>query len=407
MAQSTARRARRRSPGEGSVYKVDGGRRWRGAVTWTEPDGTRRRRVVSAPTAAEARERLDVLRRGLMLGAPIPKGRALTVGEYLTEWIERNRSRVRPSTWAAREQHVRLWLIPTLGRYTLARLSPADVERALAEFLRSGRPRGADAGTSSRSPRRVVSPLTIRHLRATLRMALSDAERDGLVVRNAAAKARPPRVPYAPISYLTPEQVNRLLDATREDEYGPLYALLVGSGLRLGEALGLAWRDIDQEAGTLTVRQTMALRADGTYGLSEPKTPRSRRTLPLTATARDALRRQRVRQDTARLAAGTAWQDTHGLVFTDAVGRGLRPRDVSHAFARAVRAYGLARVRLHDLRHTFATLALAEGVGLATVADLLGHTGVAITAAHYSAIVPELRREAAAAIDRAIGGGAR
>ncbi len=402
MATSSARRERRRSPGEGSVYKVDG--RWRAALSWTEADGTRRRRVVSGRTQAEARDRLDTLRRELALGAPMPaKGRALTVGEYISEWIARNRARVRPATWLVREQHVRLWLVPALGRIALARLSPADVERALAAFLQDGRPH-PEAGPEGRGRRRSVSPLTVRHVRATLRMALSDAERDGLVSRNAAGRARPPRVPYAPIAYLTAMQVRQLLDATRDAEHGPLYALLVGSGLRLGEALGLAWGDVDQEAGALRVRRSMALQADGSYAVGAPKTAKSRRTIPVTAVAREALRLQRVRQAAQRLAAGTAWQDREGLVFTDAVGHGLRPRDISYAFARDVRAAGLPKVRLHWLRHTYATLALGQGVGLATVAELLGHSGVSITALHYAAVVPELKRDAAAAIDRALAG---
>jgi integrase len=301
---------------------------------------------------------------------------------------------------------VRLWLIPALGRIALARLSPVDVERTLAEFLKSGRPVGGTAAAKgTRGRQRTISPLTVRHIRATLRMALADAERDGLATRNAAALARPPRVPSQAIAYLTGEQVRRLLDATADDVNGALYATLVGTGLRLGEALGLGWPDVDLITGTVSVRRSMALRADGSYGLAEPKTVKSRRTVPLTAVARLALQRQRVRQAEWRLAAGTAWQDTRALVFTDAIGRGLRPRDVSYACAR-LRVPGLAKVRLHELRHTFATLALAQGVGLATVADLLGHSGVAITAQHYAAVVPELKRDAADAVDRALAGGA-
>src|SRR5664280_474826 len=99
MAQSTARRTRRRSAGEGSVYRTADGRRWRGAVTWTEPNGTRSRRFVSAPTSAEARDKLDLLRRELRLGTLAPAGPALTVAQFLAQWIERDRARVRPSTW--------------------------------------------------------------------------------------------------------------------------------------------------------------------------------------------------------------------------------------------------------------------------------------------------------------------
>ncbi len=401
MAKSTATKSRRRSRGEGSVYRSADGR-WRGAATWTEPDGTRRRRVVSGHTAAETRDKLDALRRELRQGVPIPKGKAPTVAEFLAAWIERDRARVRPSTWDVREQHVRLWIVPTLGRIMLARLSPADVERALGEFLKAGRPR-AEGGREARGRRRSVSPLTIRHVRATLRHALSDAERDGLVVRNAAALARPPRVPYTPIDYLTPEQVRRLLDAAHDDELGPLYAVAVSTGLRLGELLGLEWADIDFASATLSVRRSLALTADGSYALGETKTAKSRRKVPLPATAHLALQRQRIRQAEWRLAAGSAWQDREGLAFTDIVGRPWAPPNVSRAFVRAVQAAGLPRARFHWLRHTYATLALAQGVGLATVSDALGHSGVAITAQHYAAVTPGLRREAADAIERALG----
>ncbi len=402
MGKSTATRTRRRSRGEGSVYKTAEGR-WRGAAAWTEPDGTVRRRVVSGKTAAEARDKLDGLRREVRQGVPIPRGKAAIVAEYLTQWTERDRVRVRPSTWLVREQHVRLWLIPALGRIALVRLTAGDVERALVEFMKAGRPR-AEGGTEGRGRRPAVSPLTIRHVRATLRHALSDAERDGLVVRNAAAQARPPRVPYTPIAYLTPEQVRRLLDVTHDDELGPLYALAVSTGLRLGELLGLEWSDLDFGSGTLSVRRSLALAADGGYALGETKTAKSRRTVPLPATARLALQRQRVRQAERRLAAGSSWQDRQGLAFTDVVGRPWAPPHVSRAFVRAVQAAGLPRARFHWLRHTFATLALAQGVGLATVSDALGHSGVAITAQHYAAVTPGLQREAADAIDRALSG---
>ena len=399
MAQSTARRARRRSPGEGSVYKSADGRRWRGALSWTEPDGTAQRRVVSGRTAQEARDRLDALRRDLRLGTIAPAGRSLTVGEYLAAWIERDRTRVRPSTWLVREQHVRLWLTPALGRIVLARLTPADVERALASFLAHGRPEG---GEPRRHGRRTVSAQTVRHQRATLRIALAAAVRDGLVARNAAADALPPRLPHRPIDYLSAPDVRRLLDGTRDDEFGAIYALAVSTGLRLGELLGLGWQDVDLAAGTLTVRQSLARTADDTWALGEPKSARSRRTIPLPSTAADALRRQRDRQDAAREAAGSAWQDRDGLVFTDAVGRPLHPEHVSYTFQRARAAAGLPRVRFHDLRHSAATLMLAEGVPLAVISEWLGHSGIAITASHYSAIVPELRRDAADAMDRAL-----
>jgi integrase len=398
MPKSTARPSRRRSAGEGSVYRT--GARWRGAVTWTEPDGRRSRRVVSAATAAEARDKLDALRRELRLGTIAPAGQSATTAEYLAAWIDRDRGRVRPSTWRQRETHVRCYLIPALGRVALFRLTAADVERALASFVANGRPQTAEDRRRGRQGHAPVSPLTARHVRATLRRALGDAAREGLVGRNAAADARPPYVPHRPVSYLSAQDVRRLLEATAEDEYGPLYALAVTTGLRLGELLGLAWSDVAD--GTLTVRRSLARAAGGGWELAQPKSARSRRSIPLPALARQAIEHERVRQDVARATAGSAWLDRDELVFTDAIGRPLRPERVSAVFGRAREAAGVPRVRFHDLRHSAATVMLAEGVPLAVISEWLGHAGIAITASHYAAVVPALRRDAADAMDRAL-----
>jgi integrase len=395
MAKSS-KGTRRRSAGEGSVYQAAGGR-WRGAIAWTNADGTRRRRFVSGATGAECRDKLDQLRRNLRLGAPGTSELRQTVGTYLEAWIERDHGRVRPSTWRVRDGHVRVHLIPALGPIPLVALAPVDVERAIASAIANGA-----ATPSPGKARRGVSPMTARHIRATLRRALADAVRDGLVLRNAAADARPMRVPHRPVVYLASPDLRRLLDATAQDQHGPLYALAATTGLRLGELLGLAWRDINVSAGTLTVRQSLALDAAGGWELAEPKSARSRRTIPLPAIAREALEQRRAAQERHRAASGSAWQDRAGLVFTDAVGRSLRPGAVSHAFRRAVDAAGIPPVRFHDLRHSAATLMLTHGVPLAVISDWLGHAGIAITAAHYAAIVPQLHRDAAAAVDRAL-----
>jgi integrase len=390
MGQSTGLRSRRRSAGEGSVYPA--GKRWRGSVTWTELDGTRRRRYVSGATSAEARRRLDELRRELRLGTLPPAGPADTVGTYLAGWIERHRAHVRPSTWRTAESYVRVYLVPMLGRIPLARLSAADVEQALATIVRHGRP-----GTT-----RPVAPVTAAHVRATLRTALAAAQRDGLVGRNAAADARAPQVPHRPVTYLGAGDVRRFLEATADDPFGPLYALAATTGLRRGELLALRWSDVDD--GVLTVRQAISRDEAGGWSVSQPKSARSRRAIPLPSTARAALERQRIRQNASKHSAGSAWQGRDELVFADELGRQLLPERVSHAFAKARRDAGIPPVRFHDLRHSAATMMLAEGVPLAVISEWLGHAGIAITAAHYAAVVPSLRREAADAMDRALGG---
>lgn len=381
---------RRRANREGTIYHVPSEKRWRAALTWTGADGIRHRRTVSGKTQADVRRRLGELTTALDRGlAPV---RTDTLAAFLTGWLEREKQRIRPATWRGRELHVRGYLIPALGTVQLAKLTPAHVERMTADLIASGR-----------------SPRTASHARVTLRRALGDAVRDGLVHRNVAALARPPRVTPRTIEpgrdYLEAAQLRRLLAVASEYRIGGLVTVAATTGMRQGELLGLAWDDIDWSAGTLTVRRSMARAWSGGYELSAPKTNRSRRTVHLPATAVDALRREQREQDAARDAAGSAWQDTDRLVFTDAIGRPLYPTAVHRAFRELLTAAGLAFVPFHGLRHSAATALLSAGVPLRVVSDLLGHSGIAITADYYAHVERDLRREAADAMDRALGGG--
>jgi integrase len=345
---------------------------------------------VRARTSAEARRRLDELRAELRIGTLGAIGVG-SVGEYLAGWVERERQRLRPSTWRQREQYVRSYLVPGLGRLPLAKLTSADVERLTASLVERG-----------------LSPRTASHARVILRRALGDAERDGLISRNVAALARPPRVTTRTIEpgrdYLTAAQLRKLLTAATLHPIGPLVTLAATTGLRQGELLGLSWNDIDLEAGSLTVRRALARAWGGGVELSAPKTPKSRRTIQLPAVALAALELQRQRQQTTRLSAGTAWQDRDGLIFTDNVGRPLYRVAVHRAFHELLSAAELPSVPFHGLRHSAATALLTAGVPLRVVSDLLGHSGIAITSDYYAHVEPVLRREAADAMDRAMSG---
>lgn len=380
-----ARRRGNRSPGEGSIYPYRG--RWRGAVSWTDRDGIRQRRTVYGKTQAEVRRQLAAisidLDRGLAPAAPS------SLSDFLAGWLESSRQRIRPATWRQYESAVRLYLTPAIGRIALAKLTPADVERVTAGLIESGR-----------------SPRTAQLARTILRRALADAQRDGLVHRNVAALARPPHVPVRSLTagrdYLDGADLRRLVTAAKVHPLGPLVTLAATTGLRQGELLGLTWADVDPDAATLTVRRSLARSWEG-WALAEPKTARSRRTINLPAAAVAALDRQRRLQDARTDAAGSAWQDRHGLVFTDAVGRSLRGHDVNHAFHALLAAAGLPSVPFHGLRHSAATAMLAAGVPLKVVSDQLGHSTIVVTADRYAGVVPAQRREAADAIDRALG----
>ncbi len=371
---------RRRSYGSGSVYRTADGR-WRGATVTVDPaTGRRTRRTVSGPTAAATRDKLDKLRAA---GTP---STTMRTADWLAAWLPTTRLRVAPSTFRGYETVARS-IGGRIGDIPLGTLTPSDVERMTAAMVADGR----TARTAGMS-------------RKILRLALRQAIRDGLVVRNVAAEARPPRVePYAART-LTAAEARHLIDATADDPLGPLWSVLIATGLRQGEALALAWADVDATAGTLSVRRSLARGWDGRPALGMPKSDRSRRTIALPAVARIALDCQKERQDAARQDAGTAWQDRDDLVFTDTIGRPLVGRYVTPVLRTALARAGLPTIRCHDLRHTAATLQLAAGVPLAVISRTLGHSTIAITADIYAAVTPDLRREAADAMDRALGG---
>lgn len=376
---------KRRHRGEGSLYQTAGGS-WRGAVLVTDPTtGRPTRRYLSGPTADAVRRKITRLRSEADRGAT-SAGPRLTTGAYLLTWSDTIGPTIRPSTLRGYQGHVDTYWIPLLGAVPLARLTPTDVEAAMAALTARG-----------------LSASTVRGARATLRRALGRAVRDGLVSRNAAALAAPPRMAALEIDYLTPAQVRTMIEATAADAYGAAWTIAVTCGLRLGELLGLAWSDINAAARTLTVRRSLARNAAGGWSLGETKTSRSRRTIPLPEAARAALEDQRGRQDAAKAIAGRAWQDTDGLIFTDAVGRTIPPGTLSKAWRAAADALGIA-VPFRALRHTAATLWLTAGVPLIVVSEALGHTNLTITAQHYAAVAPELRAATATAMDRALGG---
>jgi integrase len=325
-----------------------------------------------------------------------PAPERLTVADHLRGWLETVRPTIRATTFVSYEGHVRLHIVPLLGRIPLGKLTPADVRRLLAHRLEAG-----------------ASPRSAQYTHAVLSRALRQAERDGDIRRNVAALVTPPRVRQHEISPLDPDQARTLLDAAKGDRLHALYAVATALGLRQGEALALRWQDTDLHAGLLRVTATLQrvpvmLRGpdDGgrgtRYRLEPPKTAKGRRTLPLPGMVTSALRDHRVRQLEERLAAGAAWQEWD-LVFTTTIGTPLDARNVSRAFTNLLDRAGLPRIRFHDLRHSAATLMLAQGVDARTIMETLGHSQIGITMNTYAHVLPSMQREAADRMDAVLG----
>jgi integrase len=193
----------------------------------------------------------------------------------------------------------------------------------------------------------------------------------------------------------TPTQTGAFLDhiAAADDDWYALYHLVAYRGLRRGEACGVHWTDIDLDGAQLSVRWQIAQLGWAT-ALKAPKTDSSEDIVALDAETVTVLRAHRTRQRKQRLAAGPAWKDT-GLAFTTPIGEAVHPADVTDHFQHLARQAGLPPIRLHDLRHGAATLALAAGVDMKTVQAMLRHSSITITADTYTSVLPELARGAA------------
>lgn len=295
------------------------------------------------------------------------------------------RDTVRQRTYERYESIVRVHIKPTLGRIKLKTLAPAHVRGLYREKLGAG-----------------LSPRTVQYIHVTLHKALKQAVRDELIPRNASEAIKAPRPTKKEIRPLSPDQARAFLDAARGDRFEALYVLAVHCGLREGELLGLKWEDLDLDAGTLAVRRTLSETRTG-HRFEAPKNGKGRR-IKLTAGAVKALRRHRKAQLEERLRAAGLWED-HGLVFPNQVGKTMNAKNLTaRSFKQILERAGLpCTVRVHDLRHTCATILLKVGQHPKYVQELLGHANIGITLDTYSHVLPGMGDGLADAMDDALG----
>ncbi len=229
---------------------------------------------------------------------------------------------------------------------------------------------------------------------------LSEAIREELVERNVAAVVRPPSVERAEVRPWSTEEASRFLTVSGDHRLHTLFAVGVALGLRKGELLALRWEDVDLDGGVLHVRQNVQRLPEVGLVFGPPKSDKSRRIIPLPAVLGEgAPNAPRPNQAAEALALGPAWVDS-GLVFTSTVGTVIEPRNLNRLFDQLITKAGVRRIRFHDLRHTCASLLLAQNVPARVVMEILGHSQLAMTTDLYSHVMPTALREAADAMDR-------
>lgn len=370
-----------RAHGEGTVIRrerrrKDGSKVVRWVAIVTRPDGSRQSQwCATRAEAEEARKQLTRLRSVNRLDDA-----RLDLGPFLERWV--SSVELAPGTLKQHRNAIVNHLVPALGHIRLTELRPSDVDEYLS--------------------RKDLHPQTLRHHRATLRRALADALRDGIVSRNVAALSRPPRMQQVERTFLDAAQAMRLIQGTRGEWVHAPLTIALTTGLRQAELLALLWSEIDWKAGSLTVRYTLHRVVNAPDDVDPwerrpPKTEKSRRTVTLTPLALETLRAHKAAQDEARGATAI-----DGLIFTTVTGRPVNGPNLLPPLHEACRRLGLPQVSWHDLRHSTASILLAAGVPLPVISRMLGHSTIRVTADLYAHVVPQLERDAAAAMEQAM-----
>lgn len=312
-----------------------------------------------------------------------------TVKNLLDRWVAHMRSQVSPKTLERYGQLIDNNIMPVLGHQKLDQLRPHHIDAAWTKLLESGRSDGKGG----------LSPQTVKHCHRVFKQAIAQAVRWQIISRNPADAVDPPRVTRVPLTVLDMEQTAILLDAIRLTRFYMPVLIAVTTGLRRGEALALRWKDIDLDAGHLSVIRSLEQTKAG-LRFKEPKSKRTRQ-VTLTSLLATNLRCHRVEQAQTLLKLGVR-QTGNTLVCCRFDGAAMNPAKLSASFPTVIKNAGLPPVTFQGLRHTHASHLLAGGVHMKVASERLGHSSIGITMDLYSHLLPGLQEEAAEKVDNAL-----
>jgi len=374
----------------GSVYKRGSTWTWHIDVGVDPVTGKRKQQTKGGfKTRRECQAALNEALTALRSGAFVEPSKR-TLGSFLVdEWLPAVHN-VRPSTFSNYRTHIRTYIVPALGAVPLQRLSPAQLNAFYKALLAKGRLRDGQG----------MAPKTVHNVHAILHRALKDAVRLGLCRPQRRRRCRPAEGPGSRTTGLDTRAAPRVPQPRTRGP--PLRGLAAGGHHRRAELAGLRWVDIDLTAGRVSPRRPRVV-VDYAVVESDAKTPKGRRSLALDPATLTALKGHRVRQAEEKAIVGTGYQDS-GLVFTMPDGSPIHPQRISAWFVQHTRAAGLPRIRLHDVRHSYATAALAAGIPPKVISERLGHATIAITMDTYSHVLPGLDEHAAGTVARLILG---
>ena len=310
-------------------------------------------------------------------------------GDYLRNWLDNYAASVGPRTFEGYSDRA-IHVIDGLGHIALSELRPEHIQGYLRDKLRGGRSDGKPGG---------LSAATVQKHHALIKQALGHAVRRQLLAYNAATAVDPPKVTRKEMIALDESQVQTLLDVAKDTSWYPMIHTALWTGVRRSELLGLRWRDLDLLLASLRVVQVLHGLKDGSLVFSEPKSARSRRSIALSPESCIVLRRHRKEQEAAAELLGIPFSE-EWPVFAHFDGSPRQPATLTHAFTKIARKAGLSGLRLHDCRHTHASLLLKLGINIKIVSERLGHSSVVLTLDTYSHLLPGMQEEAALRFDQ-------
>ena len=370
--------AKKRANGEGNIRKRKDGR-WEGRFTAGHDPATGKQIIknVLGKTQAEVKEKLKkvLLEAGQI---DFAKSGKYTVGAWMDEWFENvAKIKVRPSSHQTYKGYIDNHIKPNIGNIPLEKLTTMDLQKFYRKLLTKGRVERIE----SKEQPKGLSAKTVRNINQVISSAMDLAVAQKIIPANPTNACELPKVEHQEMQTIPAEQLQAFLQEAKATGVYEMYYIELATGLRRGELLGLKWTDIDWKNGTIKVRRQVA-RVDGQIVEAPLKTKNSYRTVTISHQAIEVLKVQKAK--------------THDqYVFASPNGGPISPDSVNNMLKRVLERAGIPKVRFHDLRHTFATIALQNGVDIKTVSGMLGHFSAGFTLDTYAHVTTSAQKEAA------------
>ena len=369
---------RKAANGCGTITKrADGRYEGRYIIGYDPGTGKPIRKSVYAKTQTECAKKLRAAINAVDTGTYVEPSK-LTVEQWLNTWLDDYCKDIKMRTLDKYRSTVRLHLIPALGKIKLSALNKIQVQHAFNRFSEGDKP---------------LSPKTIRDTHGILHRALEQAVELEIIAKNPSDNCKLPRVENNEIQPMNKQQIGEFIQVIKESRFGSVFMFDLLTGLRMGEMLALSWDCVDFEKGMLHIRRQLhQVKGGYVFGTLKNDKPRL---VPIPDSVIEILKEQRAQQRLWQLAAGSFWESEEELVFTNEVGHHLAPNTVRAELRRITKRMNMEGFRFHDLRHSYATLCLSEGVDIKTLQSNLGHHTPAFTMEQYGHCTDEMKQASA------------